>query len=51
MKRLIKERNCVTSRATLPGMADIGIMKLNPDTRTVAIQISNLIFASSGKSN
>ena len=37
IKMLTKVRNWVTIRATLPGVADIGIMKLIIETTTIAI--------------
>ena len=35
MKMFVKVKNCVTTKATLPGMADRGIMKLILDAITI----------------
>ena len=38
IKMFVNVRNCVTTNATLPGIQDIGIMKLIWDTTTIAAQ-------------
>ena len=37
MKIFVSVRNWVTTSAILPGMADTGMIKLNPDAITIVI--------------
>ena len=38
IKRFVNVRNCVTNNAILPGIADMGIMKLILEATTIVIQ-------------
>ena len=38
IKMLVNVRNCVTTRAILPGITEMGTMKLIDETTTIEIQ-------------